>query len=142
MNHLFDNLNNKKLSKKLQNEDNFELFKHKELLCLVKRIPYYGHLCGYVAVNEKHPLYKLDYADIYDKDILINVHGGLTYSDKNLISQEVFKNLWWFGFDCNHFRDIAPFVINNYSAENDYRDFEYVKDETKKLAEQLNNLRK
>lgn len=86
-----------------------------EYPCLIIRHEQLKHLCGYVAVQENHPLFGKHY-----ENININVHGGLTYSDEG--NEEIYKDkffykpkydkksnkLWWFGFDCAHAYDYVP----------------------------------
>lgn len=85
--------------------------------------------CGYVGVKKKHLLFGKDYSKVED---LIYIHGGLTFSgdfnDKK-IKKEIgnLKDIWWFGFDCNHFED----NIKKWS-------FNKVKKEVMELANQLN----
>ena len=41
-----------------------------------------------------------------DVGYMFDVHGGITYSGGGLLSDyPVESNLWWFGYDCNHFDD-------------------------------------
>ena len=97
-----------------------------------------GHRCGYVAIKPSHPLFGFDYdqdiklpellqeiksSTIGKKSIidimcwngesttlslLINVHGGLTYSSLGHLTSYPtiqFDPVWWLGFDCGHFED-------------------------------------
>lgn len=58
-----------------------------------------GSWCGYVRIHKKdHPWYSKSYMDIDEVD----VHGGLTFSDKNDDGD------WIIGFDCSHFMDLVP----------------------------------
>ncbi|SRR5712692_3880323 len=76
-------------------------------------------------------------------DMVLNVHGGLTFSKDHLcgIEDGLLGNLWWFGFDTAHSGDIRPIqteIDRKYpNLGNQYRDFEYVIEQTKLLAEQL-----
>ena len=82
---------------------------------------------GYVGVTKESPYFGLDY---YDENITptqkiindINVHGGLTFA--GTFNDE--KDIWYFGFDTNHYDDDA--TVQN-------RD--YVFSQIKKLAKQL-----
>lgn len=158
------------------NEPSFWLFKHKGLLCCVKRNYNCGNLNGYVAIDKDHGLYGKNYSDtiqlpqspkfngnyigllgiddeeakenIYSIDMAIDVHGGITFAADNLygIEKNIFGDLWWFGFDTAHAGDLKPFqtdIDRKYSYHDDsvYRDFEYVKSETIKLADQLIDLK-
>ena len=125
--------------------------------CLIVRNEL-GTLCGYVGVPPSHKEYGLNYneseADGYDD---FYVHGGLTFSDFCDPSENEKESIchtgdvanpkvWWFGFDCNQLRDLAP--NNIYSFPNDarisqddiYRNFDYVKDQVTKLAYSLANI--
>ena len=75
-------------------------WKHEGYLCVVKMYEEGGHRCGYVGIPKEHPLYKKDYDDVDD----FNVHGGLTYSNSDLLEVPS-KDTWWFGYDCGHYGD-------------------------------------
>ena len=66
--------------------------------------------------------------------LMLEAHGGITYSGSSPNYPVPNDNLWWFGFDCSHDEDLQPKL--SYSTGT-YRDFQYVKEETNKLAEQL-----
>lgn len=52
-------------------------------------------------------------------DILIDCHGGLTYSSSiENGSYPVESDLWWFGFDCAHYLD-TPITPSKYDLEYD-----------------------
>lgn len=77
-------------------------------------------------------------------DLAINVHGGITFSKGTLngIEDGLFGELWWFGFDTAHAGDLRPFQTDidrrfDSASYEEYRDFAYVKNETKSLADQL-----
>jgi hypothetical protein len=103
--------------------------------CEVKRNSITLSLCGYVTVPKKHHYYGLSY-----NNVPANVHGGLTFSDEGK-----------FGFDCAHAGDLTPGVMlsvlrsakdpNEYvrlTLDIDtYRTFDWVVDETEKLAKCL-----
>lgn len=134
-----------------ENEPDRLEFVHEGYQCLIRRIPVIGALCGYVAVPREHPYYAID------KDVLsIKIHGGLTYSSRSeldICSKEMpDADVWWFGFDCAHYTDFYPgigyrkwtsvYEMAEIGASfiGEYRNFEYVIDQTKSLAEQLNQL--
>lgn len=89
----------------------------------------HGYANGYVAVPPEHPLYEKHY-DSVD----LNVHGGLTYSDKyrnqfldpEFLDGEVPEDYWVFGFDTCHWGDNL-----------DNCDREYCINEVTHLKEQL-----
>ena len=77
-------------------------------------------------------------------DILLDVHGGITFSSGNKSFNQYYpvkSDLWWFGFDCGHCDDgiIEPSKIdiewNLYKGE--VRSLEYVEAECESLASQL-----
>lgn len=87
-----------------------------------------GCLCGYISVPSTHPWYGRHYDDIDAK-----VHGGLTYSNKD----RVFEDLWQVGFDCAHAGDLIPMMAKIIDLPDDtYRDINFVKNEIRNLAEQ------
>lgn len=117
-------------------------FEHAGLRCLLSRNPSLAW-CGYVGVSPGHPAHGKDY---YSVDA--SVHGGLTYSDAcGGVVCHVAENdtLWWLGFDCSHWRDLIPGMLElperhrpKLGDEGEiYRDVAYVTAETKSLAEQL-----
>lgn len=78
-------------------------------------------------------------------DAFIQVHCGLTWAANNAggVDEGTLGDLWWFGFDCGHSRDISPFEykfpgLPSFSPIGyTYRTFGYVIDECKRLANQL-----
>lgn len=151
------------------------IFEHAGLQCVII-FTQEGYRCGYVRVSEAYPLYGKnlwDYLDIekssnpdrtisgvfqamsalLDTDDRFTVnqwfrcHGGLTYSGKDP-SYPINSDLWYFGSDCNHYKDGHDFVLaeelfnNNYSYSeaaqpDNIRSADYVIEECKKLADQL-----
>ena len=77
-----------------------------------------GYANGYVGVNKDHPLYGVEYNEIFSK---ISIHGGLTYSGhiknrKHNPTQVnwVDEDLWWFGFDTFHSGDRIDYLSKDY----------------------------
>lgn len=107
------------------------------------KVPFNGNYIGLLATafdpSAQGNLIRLDMA--------LEVHGGLTYADDCLagIDNELFGLLWWFGFDTSHCYDLQPFefdfgagsLISLDRTGASYRTFEYVKEQTMKLARQL-----
>lgn len=156
---------------KICKESNFEIFRHEGLLCCISRLNWAGCLNGYVAVDKSHPFFGKEYGEnflvsdlnavefngnyigllcqggndtcLLSLDLALNVHGGITYSRNSLygIADEVFGELWWFGFDTLHAGDLKPFQteidLKYPHFDDEYRDFEYVRAQTKSLAEQI-----
>lgn len=147
------------------------------LPCLAVRSPM-GCWCGYVAVLPGHPWYQCPHgarlaSDPNDWehtiDGVIDVHGGLTFSDFCMPldgpGDEARRvchvpgpgepdRVWWFGFDCGHFMDVSPGLdarmretgmresaLAAYGRLQDtYRTLDYVRREVTSLAWQLNAL--
>jgi len=132
-----------------ESEPNLKRFKHKGHLCKIKRHDTMLHLCGYIGVPKGHVMYGLKYDEsspflkktlnrikkkkVDPQDLglgqmlhammgsynatpesILMVHGGVTFSG----SQEG-SDLWWFGFDCNHYRDLAPGMSDSKISEMD-----------------------
>jgi hypothetical protein len=131
------------------------------LMCLARRGPV-GAWCGYVGIAAEHPLFGVAYDKCslgceetwcdHRPDSLLDVHGGITYSD---FCQEEDRphgichipepgqpeRVWWFGFDCSHAGDLMPSFLR-YGADfpiagDDYRALSYVQAECARLAQQL-----
>ena len=121
-------------------EDDRVDFIHANTACFIKRNQM-GVWCGYASVDKNHPLYGED----YDTPEIL-VHGGLTYADKcqgdlcHTPAEGFPADVWWFGFDCGHGRDIMPkmllFAVVDL-PDSVYRTQEYAMNETKKMADQL-----
>ncbi len=158
-------------AEKMMKEPSFEIFKHEGFLCCIQRMNWSGNINGYVAVTKDHPLFGKNYLDkiqlkesplfngnyigllcatlgddeenVYSINMALNVHGGITYSQSELngIENDLFGELWWFGFDTSHSGDLKPYqndIDRKYQHEGDeYKDFEYVKEQTQQLANQL-----
>lgn len=113
-------------------------FEHAGLACIVHRTEVLGHLCGYVAVGPRHPVYDQGYDDVD-----VDVHGGLTYAQRNgdVIGNVDTPDAWWLGFDCAHCNDLIPVAVrllgSNHPHADVYRDIYYVTAQVKYLAEQL-----
>lgn len=122
---------------------------------LPKWHPYYGKnynqcLLGCSGeVSDFHPLKErgipqwkctFDERDHPNLEGIIRVHGGLTFSQQG-DGETWDKDLWWLGFDCAHSQDLVPGMRVDYlefgSRDVAYRNIEYVKKETMRLAEQL-----
>lgn len=133
------------------------------LPCLIVRVAWSGHLCGYVGLSEGHPAFGVEYSDVRraapddDGDEWIDVHGGLTFSDLcqpgdgesrgicHVPGEGEPDHVWWLGFDCAHSGDLGPASAarnkdNPIFARHDwetYRTVGYVKHHCAKLAQQL-----
>lgn len=129
-----------------------ERFEYKGYPCVIL-FQSMGFRCGYVGLPKDNQYYGKEY-----DDIPVNCHCGLTYSSSTLFCQED-KNTWWIGFDCGHACDGFDLEkIKEYFADNeevmkamtymrsyheminkdyDFRTLEYVKEECKKIVDQL-----
>ena len=83
---------------------------------------------GYVYIPQGHPCF-----DKFCEDIDVQIHGGLTYSGLTKLNG---IDYYIVGFDCAHYGDIIP--EHDYIFEGStYKDYNFVKQETIQLAEQL-----
>lgn len=123
-------------------------FEHKGVPCLLVRNKSLGNWCGYAAVPPGHPLHGKGYDAPQLEDV--RAHGGLTYA--SACCGEICHtpkagepdDVWWFGFDCAHAFDLAPYMVRTRlgrlvsdDQQWEYRDINYVKFATIALAEQL-----
>lgn len=125
------------------------------LICLIRRAPISGALCGYVGVPPTHPLYGKDREEL---DGLLRAHGGISYASRcdgticHVPKAGESDDVYWIGFDCSHAHDLAPFMLkgslvdmwrrSSRSHESffdswEYRDLTYVRAATELLAIQL-----
>lgn len=95
-----------------------------------------GIACGYVGLPRSHPYHGKRYDAIND----IQVHGGLTFSGYGKGWND---GLWYLGFDCGHAFDLddlptsltaPPYVLKSKRSD------EFVREQTKRLAEQLSKI--
>jgi len=85
------------------------------------------HRCGYVGIPKDHIAYDKNY-----NDLLIEVHGGLTYGE---VEDD---GLCWFGFDCIHAGDKGVGLLSNLKGH--FWTLEEVVEETEKMAKQFAEL--
>lgn len=67
------------------------------------------HPTAYVNIPITSKLFGKEYDDIYYMDLDIDVHGGLTYSDKNLYLNNKNAEGWFIGWDYAHYDDYAGY---------------------------------
>lgn len=116
-----------------------------------------GHLCGYVAVPERHYFYLKSYDDrawlpakegltkpeqvaaalrgqwVTPAGCLI-VHGGVTFGGRVSVS----PHNWVLGFDCGHSGGLVPDDKRRWAdTDGVYRTFDYVEEQCEQLAAQL-----
>lgn len=116
--------------------------------CLIVRNRW-GALCGYVGIPKDHKYYETHYDNVFQENgDYIDVHGGLTFSNKcQQVEDESHgichkghvanKNVWWLGFDCAHLGDKCPLHDFGFDEPETYKTFGYVKYEVERLARQL-----
>ena len=113
------------------------------LKCRITRNPITGTLCGYVGVPKGHRHHGQTYDDLNDDAggstaYGLDIHGGLTYSEKGD------DGYWYFGFDTAHSDDFSPKIVEHlieagrkdfaFYQSCDYKTWEYVNRETEFLA--------
>jgi hypothetical protein len=131
-------------------EPDYVSWTHQEtdMACLMVR-NWQGSWCGYVAVEEGHPLYERQY-EVASDIANIEVHGGLTFGDFchepicHVPEPGKPDKVWWLGFDCGHAFDLSPGHLKwekeagigprEYAS---YKNQDYCKEEVEKLAVQL-----
>ena len=132
-------------------EPDISIFEHCWLLCVVYRCRW--HLNWYVCLPEWHELRDMDYSyyledhkwhpDLEKMKRInwITVHRWLTFA----WTLERFLRLQWnditfaFWFDTAHSGDayVQEWIDREFGMDWEYRDINYVTEQTKKLAEQL-----
>lgn len=128
-----------------EHEPNEEEWTHEltEYKCRIWRHPTLGHLCGYVTIPKGHKCHGLSEETLNNQ---VEVHGGLTYVGTNKETDEFVV-----GFDCSHSGDLSPklaLTLMKYVDKDtemldlrmrseEYRTFEWVKEEVCSLARQL-----
>lgn len=130
-------------SKEWLDEPDRQEFEHAGYKCLILRHTELGHLCGYTSVPRGHPCYGKHYDHIPYEDLLqVSVHGGLTFSDEGDGEHRPVGG-WWFGFDCAHYMDSVPFMLERFteiSLGGTYCNFQYVRQEIMNMADQMAKL--
>lgn len=88
------------------------------------------HNNGYVRIPEGHVLHGIPY-----DGLLINCHGGLTFSGDHLKGCEG----WWIGFDCAHYGDLMLSEVDKKDCikEGTYKTPEFVRTECKSIIDQI-----
>lgn len=128
-------------------------FTYKGYPCVVLFLPG-AYRCGYVGIPERHELAKKSVDELSSLDC----HGGITYSEPYLHECED-NDTWWIGFDCAHCFDgydietakqyfgnepdfqrtyaIMQDLWNEANKEYKFSTLSYVKEECKKLVDQI-----
>lgn len=108
------------------NEPDYVEFKSSNRVCYLVRNSSTGSWCGYVSVPDSHWLFEKNKKEEYYIECNLEVHGGVTWARDGLI-----------GFDAAHHGDLMPAMSGLPSSGGVYRNLEYVKAETVKLAKQI-----
>lgn len=127
--------------------DDRQEWRYQGIACLMVR-NHSGAWCGYVGV----PLTELASLEkAGDWDSLFDVHGGITYGGRCRgaichVAQPGEEEVYWVGFDCNHYNDTAPgdlvlmrsslYPSDLYPVSN-YKDAAYARSEVERLASQV-----
>ena len=117
----------------IQKEPNYETFEYKGFKVVIKRMMYLGgQLNGYVRIPKEHKYYQKSYSD--DDVENIECHGGLTFAGDLEEDGD-----WYVGFDTCHYQDYMPFLHMNVrdSGSGIYKDINYVRNECKRIVDQL-----
>jgi hypothetical protein len=135
--------------------------------CLLHRGPG-GYWCGYVGVDQGHPWHGVEYSECasepkceeawcgHSPECLVEVHGGLTFSDSCAESDDESEGIchvaedgrpdhvWWFGFDCGHSGDFSPkyagLGLGFLTGDETYKGRMYVEGYVRSLAKQLEEI--
>ena len=113
------------------NEPDRVEFTHCGLRCLILRGPI-GSLNGYVELPESSSAWGMDHT----WDDPFEVHGGITFSGYLNSLQGESEMIYVIGFDTAHAWDLPPKMSWPASAGT-YKNLEFVTNETKSLAEQI-----
>lgn len=94
---------------------------------------------GYIIVNKSHPWFNADPAELEN----IDVHGHVAWTGLNPFDPSPNPNEFWIGFYCGHPFDLIPYdwelegkKYPRLFKKHIYRDMEFVRTETAKLAMQ------
>lgn len=112
----------------LSEGDTHEFF-HLGFNCLMER-SHTKTWCGYVLLPKEHDYYGCPW-DL----IPVRVHGGVTYTE--FFNQNGYL-FWKVGFDCAHNGDYTIYSFNPPNGNKVYRTKDYVIDQVKFLADQMN----
>ena len=124
-------------------EPDFFEWQHCSLSCIIARSHNSGGLCGYVGIPKKHLFYgKTMYGNTGHDLAQLEAHGGITFAEKSVKLSPNQPDIWWIGFDTTHDGDYSPGFDKFFKLPigGTYRTFEYVQQQTERLAEQLNRI--
>lgn len=87
------------------------------------------HPTAYLEIPKEHSFYERRYSNIENN----NVHGGLTYSERELGEK---SNSWFIGWDYAHYGDYTGYSFQSSIYEKMYRT-EEILEEAKKYADEI-----
>lgn len=129
--------------RKWEYEQDLFVGKHRGYKYIIKRMDNLGHLCGYVRLTKNDELFGVN---IYDNEIPLQVHGGITYgSPGNTLDYSSDKRYFYIGFDTAHGGDVSPYMVDflkEMPSYGTYKDLTYVRKNCKKLINQIKDNRK
>lgn len=126
----------------------------------VNRHPQMLHLCGYVGVTSRHPLYGVSSFPYDERLNDLYAHGGITYTNAGGRIPGMHDGLWYFGFDAAHAGDYIPGLMRDLERINkelvgpnrltlslfgdyeSYRNIPFMKAEVERLCEQLRKIQR
>ena len=133
-------------------------WEHEGFACLAVRHPTFGNWCGYLGVGPDHPLFGVPAAKAAKAGL--KGHWGVNFAapcDGGMICHTkrpgVPQEVWWFGFDCGHARDLAPAIEPIFlraghaddtppELRREYRTLEYVREQVNEMARQAAGCRR
>lgn len=109
--------------------------------CLIRR-NIYGAWCGFVGIDEAHPLFRIPKTSEEFK--YIDIHSGVGFvgfmPEEDLAFSPP-KRLWYIGFSCMHSTDVVPYLDKGTKRETNknaiYRTLDYATQQTELLAHQI-----
>jgi hypothetical protein len=115
------------------------------LACVAFRDMSWGIWRGWAGIPENHILYKKTMDKILDYeqsvDLFYSVHGGISVTGSLPYKYHKHNNnLWWIGIETCHGTDLMP-LVNVNSKLQTYKDFSFIRTETKKLAYYLSKIK-
>jgi hypothetical protein len=131
--------------------DRYEWKSETGFQCLMVRHNRAGHWCGYIGVEHGHPWHGIEGTEARGADgDYVDVHGGITYSAHchgrvcHIPKPGETEHLYWLGFDCAHCDDLRPGDEAYWRRRGEsfygsgalYRDADFVRHQTEKLARQ------
>lgn len=125
-----------------------------KLPCLAIRDMGMGVWRGFVGIDGYHPFYGKSVEDLLKipeaMEIFFSVYGGLSGAGKLPAKYKSFtNNFWWLGIETCHGGDLMPLIKLELPPQNmdkmlsgqTYKDLQFIRKETNKLADMLFNIK-